>query len=159
QRLYQPANNLAGTLPLFPEWYLGTAILATLSLLSVVWKPLLATVPLLVLAAGLSLVRATVNATNAPVLHREKTATSKVKVLGIIIILDLMQPLARLCGRFRCGLHPWRDRGAPPQVVLRCKTVSIWTETWRPPEEWLGHLQSQLRLEGTVGFAGGGYDD
>src|SRR5262249_8889752 len=61
--------------------------------------------------------------------------------------------------RLQYGLHPWRHRGVPGQLMLRSKTVSIWSETWQTPEEWLSQLQSRLRAEGSVGFAGGGYDD
>jgi hypothetical protein len=46
-----------------------------------------------------------------------------------------------------------------PQVIPLPKTVSIWSEEWRTPEDWLRHLQFRLRSEGTFGFPGGGYDD
>src|SRR5439155_22294935 len=141
-----------------PEWYLVIALLTTLALLGVAWTPLLMAVPLLACAAGLSLLQAAVSAANASSSSASK-GTSHFKVMGITMILHLMQPLARLFGRFKYGLHPWRHRGAPPQLVPRPKTVSIWSEAWQTPEEWLRHLQSRLRSEGNIGFAGGGYDD
>jgi hypothetical protein len=44
-------------------------------------------------------------------------------------------------------------------VPPRRKTVSLWTEAYRTPEEWLSQVQTRLRLDGAAGFAGGGYDD
>src|SRR5262249_44341962 len=47
QSLYQPAPGLLASLPLMPEWYLAVVALAGLTLLGVVWPPLLAAGPLL----------------------------------------------------------------------------------------------------------------
>jgi hypothetical protein len=80
-------------------------------------------------------------------------------MFGIGVVLHLMQPLARLCGRFKYGLHPWRHRGASAPIMLRAKTLSVWSEAWRMPEAWLRQVQTKLRSEGTVGVPGGGYDD
>src|SRR5207247_1461240 len=49
QRLYQPAPHMLYSLSLFPEWYLTIPILAALSGLGALWRPLLLAVPLLVL--------------------------------------------------------------------------------------------------------------
>jgi GT2 family glycosyltransferase len=158
QRLYQPATKLLGDLPLLPEWYLVIAFLATLSLIGLAWKPLLLAIPFVACAAGLSVLQAAMSAANASSFSVSKGVTHA-KVLAISTVLHLIQPLARLFGRFKYGLHPWRHRGAAPRLVPRPKTVSIWSETWRTPEQWLRHLQARLRSEGNIGFAGGGYDD
>jgi O-antigen biosynthesis protein len=157
QRLYQPAANLLRELPLLPEWYLVIALLAAFSLIGLVWRPLLMLAPLAAFCIGLSLVQATASAANVASLNAAGKK-SHLKMLGVSAILHLIQPIARLCGRFKYGLHPWRHR-APLQIALRAKTVSLWSETWRASEEWLADVQSKLRAEGSVGVAGGGYDD
>src|SRR5437870_8267576 len=47
QRLYQPAPRTLYSLSLMPEWYLAIPILAALSALGALWRPLLFAVPLL----------------------------------------------------------------------------------------------------------------
>jgi GT2 family glycosyltransferase len=157
QGLYHPAANLFGELPLLPEWYLLIGFLATLSLVGIVWKPLLIAISILAVTVGLSLVQAAANSLTATA--SIAGATEHLKAFGISMVLHLIQPVARLCGRFKYGLHPFRHGGTSPQVMPRTKTVSIWSEVWQKPEDWLGLLQSKLRSEGAAAIAGGSYDD
>src|SRR5215472_10583300 len=55
-RLYQPAPSGLNSLSLMPEWQLMSLVLATLCLVSILWKPLIAAMPLCLAAFGLSLV-------------------------------------------------------------------------------------------------------
>jgi hypothetical protein len=157
QGLYHPAANLFGELPLLPEWYLLIGFLAALSLVGIVWKPLLIAISILAVTVGLSLVQAAANSLTATA--SIAGATEHLKAFGISMVLHLIQPVARLCGRFKYGLHPFRHGGTSPQVMPRTKTVSIWSEVWQKPEDWLGLLQSKLRAEGAAAIAGGSYDD
>ena len=52
QRLYQPAPHALYSLALIPEWYLAIPILAALSVLGLLWRPLLIALPLLVFTIG-----------------------------------------------------------------------------------------------------------
>ncbi len=159
QRLYQPAVSLLGDLPLAPEWHLVIAFLALLSSIGLFWKPLLATIPLLMVAAGSTVLLGAMNAGIASSCGSAKRNGMHWKALGIGILLHLMHPLARLYGRLKYGLHPWRRQGASRPLLLRPRTVSIWTEEWRTAEDWLRGAQTQLRSQGTIAFAGGGYDN
>jgi hypothetical protein len=47
----------------------------------------------------------------------------------------------------------------PRPLLLRARTVSVWAEEWRAAEDWLRDLQLELRQQGAIGFAGGGYDN
>ena len=49
--------GILGSLPLMPEWYLVIALLAGLSLLGIMWTPLLLAVPLLIAAVGVARVQ------------------------------------------------------------------------------------------------------
>src|SRR5439155_5656659 len=80
------------------------------------------------------------------------------KALVIGTLLHLLHPLARLYGRLKYGLHPWRRRGAPRLLAPRRRTISIWSEQWQSPEDWLRSVQAQVRAEGATAFAGGAYD-
>jgi hypothetical protein len=35
---------------------------------------------------------------------------------------------------------------------------TIWSERWRPPEEWLGSIEAELRANGATVVRGGDYD-
>src|SRR5437588_4742989 len=58
QSLYERAPGALGALPLMPEWYLIVLTLIGLSILGVLWKPLLLAGPLAVGGLALSLVQA-----------------------------------------------------------------------------------------------------
>jgi glycosyltransferase involved in cell wall biosynthesis len=158
QRLYQPAADWLGDAALLPEWYLVIALLSMLSAIGFLWKPLLATVPLLILAVGASIIQAALSAGVASSCRWHGDHNRDWKPLGILTLLHLLHPLARLCGRLKYGLHPWRRRGAP-RALPRRRTIPIWSEHWQSPEDWLCSVQAQVRTEGATGFAGGAYDD
>jgi GT2 family glycosyltransferase/membrane protein implicated in regulation of membrane protease activity len=159
QRLYQPAATLLGDLPLLPEWYLIVAFFGLLSLIGVTWRPLLAAIPLFLFAAGSSLLQAAVNAAIASSCIISKVRGTEWKAFAIGMILHLMHPLARLYGRLKYGLHPWRQRGAPHISMPRSHNLSVWTEEWRSPENWLRDVHMRVRSGGTAVSSGGDYDD
>ena len=159
QRLYQPAVTLLGDLPLLPEWYLVIAFLTTLSVLGIVWKPLLMMIPLLIVACGLSVLQAVINTIVASSCRISKQNKPDWRAGRILLLLHLMQPLARLCGRLKYGLHPWRQRGSARPLLPRARTLSLWSEKWRSAEDWLRSLQVLVRSEGATGLAGGDYDN
>jgi O-antigen biosynthesis protein len=72
--------------------------------------------------------------------------------------LYLLQPLARLTGRLRAGLAPWRPvRGAalaPPRVW----TAHVWREAGQEPAAWLRAIAGRLEAAGAAGRAGGAFD-
>jgi hypothetical protein len=71
--------------------------------------------------------------------------------------LHLLQPLARLCGRLRYGLTPWRQ--SAPRLSLPWPRMStIWTESWQDPTERLECLDAVLRASGASVLHGGEYD-
>ena len=65
QSIYQPTLSPLWSLPLMPEWYLVVIVLAALSLLGLLWAPLLVASPLLVLAAGAPVAQAGISASMA----------------------------------------------------------------------------------------------
>ena len=159
QRLYQPASSWLSDLPLLPEWYLVIAFLAVLSVIGVLWKPLLAAIPIFSLAVGLSIALAGINAAVAASSRNTTWRKTSWKVRATGLLLHLMHPLARLYGRLEYGLHPWRRRGTLRVIPARTRTLSIWSEQWRSTEEWLGALQAQMRAEGVIGFSGNAFDN
>jgi GT2 family glycosyltransferase len=158
QSIYAPAPGFWNSLPLMPEWYLVIGIMAALSALGVFWKPLALALPLLVYAAGVLLVQAGLSAEHASFASAPQSRRARWQLRGLTTMLYLMQPLARLRGRWRYGLTPWRWRSARGLVWPWPRTLQVWSEQWQCPMARLETIEETLRAEGAAGIRGGDYD-
>jgi O-antigen biosynthesis protein len=157
QSLYQPAAGMLRSLPLMPEWYLVIGALAVLSALGFLWTPLSFVLPLFVLAASAPLAQGALSASRACFTSASRSRIARLKLRVLTTFLHLLQPLARLCGRLRYGLTPWRH-GAPGFALPRPRTSAIWTERWQDPAIRLQSLETALRANGAAVVHGGDYD-
>jgi hypothetical protein len=73
-------------------------------------------------------------------------------------MLFLMQPVARLAGRLRNGLSPWRRRLRPEAAWPRPRSVEVWSESWRDPQACIQALQDSLAASGGYVRSGGPFD-
>lgn len=133
-----------------PEWYIVNAALGGLCLLGLSWRPLLWLLPLFGLGVLLPLVQilAAVG----------RTEFSRPGLRVLTAGLFILQPIARLWGRFAYGLTPWRWQGARTASPLPSFTDVTWSETWRAAPEWLERLRAKLHASGLIAQAGGDYD-
>ncbi|HEV7905449.1 MAG TPA: glycosyltransferase, partial [Pyrinomonadaceae bacterium] len=159
QSLYQPAQGLISSLPLMPEWYLVILLLAGLSALGLLWKPLLWASPVLLLAVGALLAQSGLSAARAHFTSAPATRLARFKLWSVTTFMHLIQPLARLRGRLRFGLTPWRTRGlqsgfSPPWP----RTASVWSEHWQGADDRLRAVESNLRERGACVLRGGDFD-
>jgi len=146
QSLYEPAPSLIGFLPQMPEWHLMTTALAGMAALSVVYEPLRLAVPLLVAALVLPLAQACVSAARAS-FPEARNAGARLARRLLTAVLHVVQPLARLHGRVKEGLTPWRRRATLGAAPLWPVTASVWSERWEPLEQRLRTLEGRLRAE------------
>src|SRR5215212_7913419 len=130
QSLYQPAPNGLWSLLATPEWYMIIAVLAMLSALGSVWRPMLVFLPLLALAVGARLIQVGLSAFDAPFASSARSRLSRLKLFSLTAFLHLIQPLARLYGRLRHGLTAWRG-DAVGRSLPRPQTIAIWSERWQ----------------------------
>ena len=158
QSVYQPAPGTLLTLTSMPEWYLLIMALIVLSLLGILWIPLLLALLLLALAVGAPLVQAAQSAARASFTSAPRSRVARLKLRGLTVLLHLLQPLARLYGRLRYGLTPWRWRGASDLALPRARASTLWSEGWRAPAERLQSIEAALRAAGTCVRRGGDYD-
>jgi O-antigen biosynthesis protein len=158
QALYQPAPSAWWLLPLMPEWYLVIAALAALALLGVSWPPLAFVAPLAALALAASVAQAAISAAHATYPRPARSRGEALSRWALTAFLHLAQPLARLIGRIRHGLTPWRRCGETAAVAPRPLERRSWRETGRASEQWLEELQSRLRVAGAAVRPGGDYD-
>jgi GT2 family glycosyltransferase len=156
QSVYEVADGFLTSLPLMPEWFLIIGFLTTLSALGLFWKPLRYSAIFAVSAAATSLIRAWHCAGKTAI---SKTGKSdRLKRRGLTTCLHLIQPIARLAGRLRSGLTPWRRNGEGPFRFPRSCHAWIWSEQWRSLTAWLEFLESEIRATGATVVRGGEFD-
>ncbi len=156
QSLYAPAPLTLLALPLMPEWWYVVGALTVLAVLGLSWPPLFAFAPLALLALAAPLTQAAMAAARASFPLAARSAGERWQRHALVFFMHLQQPIARLIGRRRHGLTPWRRRGnfaaagpAPTQV---------WSEAWRAAEAWVESFESALRTVGVVVRRGGATD-
>jgi GT2 family glycosyltransferase len=159
QSIYQPASNTLSAIPLMPEYYLFIAGLVIILLLGLLWQPLFLVLPVLFASVLILLAQAGVSASKAVYTTAPKTEFEKLWRWGLTTILHLMQPVARLYGRLRHGLTPWRrccfDKLTLQFLVPKSREFSFWTEVWKSNEDWIRLIETEL-IKSTVRVRRGG---
>ncbi len=158
QSIYEPGPGLFRSLPLMPEWYLLIAVLAAIAACGVIWAPMLAALPLLIGAVSISLIQAGLNARRVAFVASSGSRADQLKLYALTSMLHVIQPLARLRGRLRFGLTPWRQRGRSALVPLWPTTTALWSELWRSPEDRVLAIESTLQGAGAIVARGADFD-
>lgn len=159
QRLYQPVPSTLSGLILMPEWHLIVALLSLLTLLGLSWKPLFLAAPLMLAAFGMPLVHAIASSLHARFADHPKKRWAQLRSRSVIAWLHLVQPIARLIGRVRWGLTPWRRTTASSLSIPATHFFTLWTEVWCSAEQRMCDLEAALKAEGAVVHRGGGFDN
>jgi GT2 family glycosyltransferase len=157
QSIYEPPRVLSGLLQA-PEGLLLAALLGWVSALGLFWRPLLLAAP--VFLAAIVWVFAAALARGWRAHHRVpgRSRRATLKRRAVTGILFLLQPCARLAGRLRNGLSPWRRRAPARPTLPWPRTVEIWSEQWREPSAWVDSLQDGLAAAGGFIRSGGPFD-
>lgn len=151
--------SVVAALPLLPEWYLVILGLSACSILGIFWHPLLAALPLLTLAVGALLFHASAAGARASLAHGGTGTLAQPKRRALTQLLHLLQPLARLSGRMRQGLTPWRRYTGVTRVAVPWRRERrIWSESWQAPATWLASLESAFKTQSSDVRRGGDYD-
>jgi glycosyltransferase involved in cell wall biosynthesis len=158
QSIYEPAEGTFSALPLMPEWYLIIAALALLTLLGISWQPLLWAGPLLALAIAAPVAQAVLSAAKAEFPTPRPSGTQRLQLRALTALLHLLQPLARLIGRLRHGLTPWRKQLATTRGWRWSHSSEQWSEVWRTPEGWLEDILARLQQQEILARPGGELD-
>ena len=141
QSVYQRAPGLVSSLPLTPEWLLLIGLLAGVSSLGLLWRPLLLGLPLF----GSPAARCYSRRGWRPRMRPSRRSRARCpRRFGAGGSRRPLQPLARLAGRARHGLTPWRRRCPRRLTIPFPRTTSVWSERWRPPAAWIQLVESAL---------------
>ncbi len=154
QSVYSPAHGTLGSLPLMPEWLLLIALLAAVAALGVAWPPLRWALVALLPALAATVIQPVLSAAAAPLKPEQRRYWSRAH----IALLHLAQPMARLWGRLRERLTPWRLRDLRRWTAPRPTAVAIWSEQWQSPSHWLGRVESALERNPCRVRRGGSWD-
>ncbi len=158
QSIYMYTPGVFRSLPLMPEWYLLVTVLLGVSISGLFWEPLLLAVPALLLAIGLLVFQALASAAKAEIVNRSFTRWERFIMRSLVAVLHLMQPVARLTGRLRFGLTPWRRVGVGRYAWPGTRTMKCWSEKWEAPERRLISLEQKLRRLGARIIRGSDFD-
>jgi len=159
QRLYQPAPHALYSLALIPEWYLAIPILAALSVLGLLWRPLLIALPLLVFTTVLPVAQGWLSTSCGvfPSALTDRGARFRRLALRLLTaLLHVVHPVARLCGRLN-GRSGTRPHGVRPGLPV-ARAVARWTERGEAPDARLRSVEEMLRAVGSTVRRGGDWD-
>ena len=147
QSVYKPAEGFWNSIPLMPEWYLFSIVLAILGTIGFFWSPLLWCWAFFAASIAIVVIQAFVSASKNVSLSPAQKKDSRYQLF--ITVLHIIQPVARLYGRFAHGLTPWRKRGAGfnPKFLFPVGhyVFTYWSEKWRAPEDWLTNIEMELK--------------
>lgn len=159
QSVYSPAPGGFAMLLMMPEWYLLTALLVAVSLLSALDESLRIAAGLLVLAVLPPATHAVLSSWKSLFRVAPRSRWLRLRLMACTAGLHFLQPAARLTGRLQEGLTPWRRRGANRMRFPWPGTVALWSENrWRSSEDRLRALAAHMRESGAVVVAGGDFD-
>ena len=142
-RLVAPPGRVS-SLVKTPEWFLLLAGLTGLGGLGALWAPLLLFLLVPVIGVGVTAVEAWRAAAQARFTHSPRSPGLERRMRLTTAGLHVFQPMARLAGRLRHGLAPWRRHGARTFRLPRPRSEALWSERWRPASARLADLERAL---------------
>jgi O-antigen biosynthesis protein len=158
QSIYDPPPGMLASLLRMPESLLVLGLLGAVSALGMLWRPLLVALVPLAAVLGWILVRAVTGGWNANPAVPGRSALETFQRRALTASLFLAQPFARLAGRLRNGLSPWRRRMRPGGAWPRPRKVELWSELWREPQARMAELHDALAIRGGFVRSGGPFD-
>ncbi len=126
-------------------------------MIGLLWTPLLVAALPLGLAVGAALFQALLSALKPHDVGAHDSRTRGAGLRALTAGLYLLQPLARLVGRVRSGLTPWRRRGTRRFSAPLPRKRALWSERWSTVEQRLSSLETAVREGGAAVMRGGEY--
>ncbi len=157
QSVYDQPRPVTGALQ-GPEGILLVALLGAISALGLRWQPLLLAAPGFLAMVAWIFGAAIASGWRAHHAVPGRPLRETLKRRAVTALLFLLQPLARLAGRLRNGLSPWRRRAGIRPMLPRPRTAEVWSERWREPQAWIEQLQDALVAKGGFVRSGGPFD-
>ncbi len=140
-----------------PEWYLLSTALLLVTISGLLWHPMQYLWPVALTVTLLPMLHVVYNVSKTPRKKGKKQLGNELRFRLITIWFHITQPMARLLGRFKNDLTPWRNYGKGYYAVPIAQKVNVWCNNWVSPEERLEHIESTLKSENACVERGGIY--
>ena len=158
QSIYGSNSNSLFSIFLMPEWYLLATALIILSSLSTYWSPLIYLWPLAILVTVLPLVHVIYGVSNITrKSHKKESWLKRVGWRLTTAYLHTIQPFARLIGRLKFNLTPWRRFGKSSFALPVPQTISVWCTQWIAIDTRLEAIECDLKQQNAWVERGGDY--
>jgi GT2 family glycosyltransferase len=158
QSLYNPGPGTLLSLSLMPEWYVLILLLLGLSLLGLLWRPLVIAVPILILALTIPLIQAVISSKDVGHSLHDDSTLEKLKIRALTSYLHFVQPIARLWGRMKNNPFLRRNSSRLKLQLPFVYTSTYWSENWVAPEQRLESIEKTLQSDNAIVLRGGDYD-
>lgn len=158
QHLHQSQPHHLFCLCAMPEWWLVVAGLAVAGGFGFLWAPLYIAWLLCAGAMFLMLVQAGLSLKNSGIPLDPARPLRRGALTLTTYALHLLQPLARLYGRFRHGLVACRRRGPARLGIPRNRESAFFSRCWIDPLQRLRDLEAKLKGVKACFQRGGDYD-
>ncbi len=159
QSVYSVVPGTLANILMLPEWYLFIAVFVLVLPLGILYEPLRFALALLAMVVIPPAAQACLSGYQAHFRDAHRQAFRRQRLAAMTAWLHFIQPAARLAGRLRQGLTPWRQRGPKRLVIPWTKTIQLWSQKkWRGPEDRLKALDLAMREIGAVVVHGGDFD-
>lgn len=159
QSIYGSSRQSRFSFLLMPEWYLLSFIILLAAIGGISWSPWKYLAPLALIVSVLPFVQIIYYVGKLPRYGKSKKNAwyHDVKWRVTTTLLHIIQPFARLLGRMKFNLTPWRRFGKRSFALPIPKNISIWCESWLSPEYRLNVIESDLCLQNAYVERGGVY--
>jgi len=140
-----------------PEWYLLSAALLLVSISGIVWAPLFYVWPIALVVMFLPMTHIIYNVAKIPRKSRKGNRFQNLLFRCTTVYFHVFQPLARLLGRLKYDLTPWRNYGKGNYAIPVIEKMNVWCDNWVSPEARLENIESNLKSEHCCVERGGIY--
>lgn len=158
QSVYDTTTFTWSSIVVMPEWYMLLAVLGLAAGAGLVYSSYTYIPVLFLVALSASIIRAVVLANRLALGTPSGLLRHAPARRAMIALLHLAQPAARLWGRLSYGLTPWRKRNGAGCAWPVFRTVDVWSETWKAPEQYLSSLENAVKEVVPTVVRGGAFD-
>ena len=158
QSIYDSSTSSRLALMQMPEWYLFAAALLFVTVSGLIWAPMIYFAPLALVVTLMPVSQIIYNVARMPGKKKRRSKLQHIHFRNITVGLHVLQPLARLMGRFKYDLTPWRNYGKGSYLFPVIKNDSVWCNNWIRPDKRLESIEADLKEENVCTDRGNNYD-
>jgi glycosyltransferase involved in cell wall biosynthesis len=147
QSIYDAPSYSRLALLQIPEWYLFSAALLLVTISGIVWAPLFYLWPIALVVMFLPMTHIIYNVVKIPRSNRKGNRFQNLLFRVTTVYFHILQPLARLLGRLKYDLTPWRNYGKGNYAMPVVEKMNVWCDNWIASEIRLKNIESNLKSE------------